>query len=329
MFCSVIIPTINRPVLERAVYSVLHQEFPVDEFEIIVVNDTGITLSEMEWQRSPKVQVITTQRRERSVARNTGAAVARGKYLYFLDDDDIMLPGALQIFWNLAQDSDAGWLYGGYQLVDNDGKVFQEFRPEIAGNISAYLVAGEGIPFQVSLLRFDAFYAAGEFDPFFTGAQDRDLGRRIALKYQVSRTPELVARIRVGQVKSSTVWSSLPEFDRLGREKAFDQPKSFAALWDSARQEVSLHGRVCRAYLASALWNLRHKNFLKMIDRLLSMAAFGLPFILSMDFWKGVRTHVQPLGKIRPEEDPSGSGLIPVVLITIVFVLFIAFWIRK
>src|SRR5512139_2062944 len=109
MFCSVVIPTINRPTLSRSVYSVLNQDFSADDFEIIIVNDTGQPLPDMEWLHSEFVQVITTQKRERSVARNTGAAIARGEYLYFLDDDDIMLPGAMKAFWELSQATDSGW----------------------------------------------------------------------------------------------------------------------------------------------------------------------------------------------------------------------------
>jgi glycosyltransferase involved in cell wall biosynthesis len=83
-FCSTIIPTINRSTLSRAVYSVLDQAFTGADFEVIVVNDSGQPLPDMDWQHSERVRVITTQRRERSVARNTGAAIARGKYLHFL-----------------------------------------------------------------------------------------------------------------------------------------------------------------------------------------------------------------------------------------------------
>ena len=38
--------------------------------------------------------VVNTHHSERSVARNTGAALSHGDYLHFLDDDDILLPGA-------------------------------------------------------------------------------------------------------------------------------------------------------------------------------------------------------------------------------------------
>ena len=107
MFCSTIIPTIGRSTLSRAVHSVLNQTFAVDSFEIIVINDSGQPLSGADWQRSEKVQMINTNRRERCFTRNTGAAIAKGRYLHFLDDDDWFLPDALENFWELAQTNNA------------------------------------------------------------------------------------------------------------------------------------------------------------------------------------------------------------------------------
>ena len=83
MFCSTIIPTVNRPTLSRAVHSVLNQEFDRDDFEVIVVNDSGKQLPDAEWQKSDQVRVINTNRCKLSVARNTGAAIAKGRYLHF------------------------------------------------------------------------------------------------------------------------------------------------------------------------------------------------------------------------------------------------------
>ena len=299
MFCSAVIPTIGRATLSRAVYSVLNQEFNNDDFEVIVVNDTGEPLPEMDWQHSVRVRIITTQKRERSVARNTGAAVAHGKYLYFLDDDDIMLPGALQEFWELSQRTDAQWLFGSYQTVDNEGNLVADFHPDLKGNISAWLVAGEGIPLQASIFQSEVFYAAGEFDVYFTGAQDRDLERRISMRCQVANTQRLITHIRVGQEKSSTNWSKLREFDRLGREKAFDQPNAFHSLWESAKGDSHLHGRVCRAYLASAAWNLTRRFFSKTVSRLFFCGVFGILYVLLPAFWIGVFTTIPPLGNLE------------------------------
>jgi len=296
MFCSAIIPTIGRPTLARAVNSVLNQEFDDDEFEVIIVNDTGKPLPDMEWQPPERVRVITTQKRERSVARNTGAAVAKGEYLYFLDDDDIMLPGALKEFWELSRKTDAKWLYGSYQTVDNDGNLVAEFHPDLEGNILAWLVAGEGIPLQVSLFHNEVFYDAGEFDVYFTGAQDRDLGRRISMRCQVANTQKLVSQIRVGQEKSSTNWSKLQEFDRWGREKAFDQLNSAQCLLDSVKGYSRVRGRVARAYLASAVWNFKRGFISRGISRLFYCGVFGLPYAFSPKFWKGTLTRIPPLG---------------------------------
>ena len=85
VFVSTIIPTIGRETLSSAVQSVIDQQPSSAEFEIIVVNDSGQPLPKMIWIDTPNLQIIDTNHRERSVARNTGAAIARGKYLHFLD----------------------------------------------------------------------------------------------------------------------------------------------------------------------------------------------------------------------------------------------------
>jgi hypothetical protein len=292
MFCSTVIPTIGRPTLSRAVYSVLDQTFTADDFEVIVVNDSGQPLPEMDWQYSERVRVIDTNRRERSVARNTGAAIAKGRYLHFLDDDDLLLPGALEAFWALDQSSDAVWLYGSYLSVDNDGNLVNEFHPDVGGNIFALLVAGESIPFQASLLQAKQFFAMGAFDPQITGVEDRDLGRRMALSGDVVGTSAVVAKIRVGQQGSTTDWSILAESDRCGREKALNEQGAFARLRASANSSY-LYGRVSRAYFASMVWNLQRKNIFTAASRVTSGIVFAGWHLLSTEFWRGLRTRIK------------------------------------
>jgi glycosyltransferase involved in cell wall biosynthesis len=136
MFCSVIIPTIGRNSLSRAVRSILDQNILAGEIEVIIVNDSGDINAVAGWTESDDVRIIHTNRRERSVARNTGAAVAKGRYLWFLDDDDWILPGAINKFQTLASRSpEAYWLFGGVHIVDEDGIVLAERNSGLNGHV--------------------------------------------------------------------------------------------------------------------------------------------------------------------------------------------------
>jgi len=291
MFCSTIITTINRSSLSLAVQSVLDQEFCAHEFEVIVVNDSGSPLTPATWQSSKQVRVISTNRRERSVARNTGAAIALGSYLHFLDDDDILLPGALKDFHDLAQRApDADWLYGNWRTVDNDGHLMGEFRPELSGNIFALLVAGEGLPLQASLIKATSFFHVGGYDPdpVLTGVEDRDVGRRLALYGNIAHATALVAQVRIGEVGSSTNWKVIAAGDQWGREKALLYHNAFRRAYSSANLSYWC-GRLSRAYFASMAWNLKRYNILTAISRFFAgLAVTGWrPF--SMHYWRGIR----------------------------------------
>jgi glycosyltransferase involved in cell wall biosynthesis len=292
MFCSTIIPTVNRSTLSRSVESVLGQSLRNESLEVIVVNDSGESLPGASWQLSDRVQILHTNRRERSVARNTGAAIARGKYLHFLDDDDILLPGAMGSFWELDQKSTAVWLYGGYQTVDNQGDLVAQFFPGLEGNIFSFLVSGESIPLQASLVRSDIFFAAGAFDPVISGVEDRDLGRRIALLGDIAYAPCLIAQIRIGEQGSTTDWNRLAEDDRWGREKALAAHDAFARLKKSPKTSY-WHGRVSRAYFASTVWNLQRMHLMTAIHRVTKGIYFTGNHILYRDYWQGLTDKIQ------------------------------------
>ena len=289
MFSSTIIATINHPKLATAISSVLDQQFTADDFEVIVVNDTGAPLPDSDWQNSPRVHTVITQKRERSVARNTGAAIAQGAFLHFLDQDDVMLPGALQAFWELSHTTDAVWLYGNYQSMDNDGNVLEEFRPDIQGNFFAACVAGELIPLHASLVKTSAFLAAGGFDPTFTIAEDIDLERRIALQGNLAKTPATVARIRVGRVGSTGNWATFPAYERSSQEKILSYPNVLSYLLKSSVSSPYYRGRLCRAYAASAVRNLGQKNVFISASRSVSMIRLIGFHFLSSSFWRGLR----------------------------------------
>jgi len=295
VFCSTVIPTVNRTTLSRAVYSVLDQNFQSAEFEVIVVNDSGQQLPDTDWQHSSRVRVINTNQRERSVARNTGAAIARGKYLHFLDDDDVIVPGALDAFWKTDKKvTDETWLFGSWLTTDNYGNKVDEFQPDLNGNIFALLVSGEGLPLQASFISTKHFFKVGAFDPdpILIGVEDRDLGRRLALTGSIAHIQAIVAQIRIGEQTSTTNWSKIADGDRWGREKALNAPRAFTRLHTSANSSY-WRGRVSRAYVASMVWNVTHGMFSIAASRAVLGLAIANLHIFSPSFWQGLRTKIK------------------------------------
>lgn len=298
MFCSVIIPTVGRPTLSRAVRSVLDQGFSREDFEVIVVNDSGKPLPAAGWQACPRLQVIQTNRRERSIARNTGAAIAVGKYLCFLDDDDWLLPGALEQFWALAcQDRDAVWLVGGIRVVDDHGDCLAELNSGLNGNCLAHILGGAWAPIQASLIRTEAFSAAGGYDPAICGTEDLDLCGRVARLGSFSNTPATVACLLRGRSwDTSTNYLRAPQDIRYSRDQVLYEPGVFRRMLMSAGSGY-WYGRILRVYLSTVLFNLRRRRLFTAMSRAASgMAWFALagPHVLSPGFWEGARAHHAP-----------------------------------
>ncbi|HWO93222.1 MAG TPA: glycosyltransferase, partial [Dehalococcoidia bacterium] len=113
---SVIVRTHNRPDdLKIALNSLAWQSF--DDFEVIVVNDGGCDVSEVlsSYEEHLRLEhVINESPRGPSAAANDGLAAARGKYVAFLDDDDIAYPFHLASLVSCADRSQAPVVYSHY-----------------------------------------------------------------------------------------------------------------------------------------------------------------------------------------------------------------------
>jgi glycosyltransferase involved in cell wall biosynthesis len=100
-FFSIVIPTYNRlPLLRETLESVAEQAFR--DFEIIVVDDGSTDGTVEAFSGAAQLKLIRQQNRGPGAARNAGAATAQGKYLVFLDSDDLLFPWSLGVYHEVA-----------------------------------------------------------------------------------------------------------------------------------------------------------------------------------------------------------------------------------
>lgn len=96
---SIIIPTFNRShYIKRAINSVLNQTY--ENIEIIIVDDCSNddTMSIIKSFRDKKIHYYrNTKNRGASFSRNKALAFSKGKYINFLDDDDVLLPNKIEL----------------------------------------------------------------------------------------------------------------------------------------------------------------------------------------------------------------------------------------
>jgi GT2 family glycosyltransferase len=90
---SIVIPTRNRKEkLIRLIKSILESDYPKDKLEIIVVDDASQDETYYEVSKKfPTVKVIrNSKRRFLSGSRNIGLMNSKGKYIFFIDDDNLI-----------------------------------------------------------------------------------------------------------------------------------------------------------------------------------------------------------------------------------------------
>lgn len=101
---SVIMPAYNRETyIRESIDSVLAQSFT--DFELIVVDDgsTDATAAIVESYTDRRIRLIRQSNGGVSVARNTGLEAARGRFITFLDSDDLYYPDFLNTLFRLIR----------------------------------------------------------------------------------------------------------------------------------------------------------------------------------------------------------------------------------
>lgn len=183
---SVVIATFNRPgELTRCVRAISELNYARDEFEVIVVNDGGQPkqLDHLK-QLAGDVdfRVVSIRNTGPGAARNAGAAIARGDFLAFVDDDCIP-PRDWLTKLSAAVERSPGAMIGGSTVNVLRSNLFSQASQTLVEYVYAYYneTGGERNEFFASnnmTLAAAAFHGIGGFDESFRTAEDRELCNR-------------------------------------------------------------------------------------------------------------------------------------------------------
>lgn len=119
---SIIIPVYNDKLVVEAVKSVFNQTY--SNIEVIVINDGSDAFVEEILNRyMNQIVYIYKKNKGAAAARNEGIALAKGKYIAFLDSDDLFLPDKIERQVRFMMARKALFSYTGYKRMDlNTGK---------------------------------------------------------------------------------------------------------------------------------------------------------------------------------------------------------------
>lgn len=182
-FISVIIPTHNRSkLLVRAVCSVQAQTH--QDLEIIIINDasnddTPAVLSQLQMEDN-RIKVIYNERsRGGAASRNIGIKESIGKWIAFLDDDDIWLPDKLESQLKLMQsdlDAVACSCYFESHILRIIRKIHKPPENVTLEDLLCYNMMGGA---SVCMVSAAALNRINGFDESLKSAQDWDLWIRL------------------------------------------------------------------------------------------------------------------------------------------------------
>jgi len=147
------------------------------------------------------------------MARNKAIEQANGKFIAFLDCDDIWLPRKLEVQLPLFKDPNVGLVYSDTIFFNEKGRSKRLYSNKYAstGYCFRELLSEYCLSLETVIIRRAALEGQTQwFDPRFNLIEEADLFIRIAYNWKVSMLPEPLSKWRIHG--SSGTWTKMYEF---------------------------------------------------------------------------------------------------------------------
>jgi glycosyltransferase involved in cell wall biosynthesis len=206
-FFSVVIPVYNRSgALSDAIRSVLAQQCA--DFEIVVVDDgsrddPGRVVRAF---ADPRIRFVAQENRGGGAARNAGIDLARGRFVAFLDSDDVWLPQHLSTMHALLDGTTDIVGYARMVVDRGAGRTFLKPPRAIAKDehMATYLLCDRGFVPTITLVVERGTAGRVRYHENLRAAEDTDFAIRLYLAGQ---------RFAMAEAPGA-VWKDVPDPNR-------------------------------------------------------------------------------------------------------------------
>lgn len=202
---SVVMPAYNAAeTIIESINSLLSQDYL--NWELIVIDDgsTDDTYHKASSIKDSRIRIYQEFNKGVAATRNQGIQIAKGKYVAFLDADDLWNMEKLknQVSFFESKEEKLGLIHSYYVEFDD----LSEYRPKplkhlsglkLEGNIYEDLIVHNFIATLTVMVKKDVLNEVGGFDVTLSGPEDWDLWIRIARKYKVGYIDKSLARYRL------------------------------------------------------------------------------------------------------------------------------------
>ncbi|MGF6690213.1 glycosyltransferase involved in cell wall biosynthesis [Metapseudomonas resinovorans] len=223
---SIILTTYNRPGLLRDALVSLGDQ-TLRDFEVILVNDHGdpveSLLAEFDF---PITYLYQGRNQGLSAARNAGLRLAKGRYVSYLDDDDIYLPEHLAVLANTFEQHPQAVVYTGVEYINEQVEAGERIELNRSAPFAHAVYDKERlfvqnyIPVNTWAHPRSMLAEVGEFDTGLTAFEDWDMLLRLAARHPLVHVPQVTAEVHLRDAPNTG------SDHMLGREQ-----KNFGALY--------------------------------------------------------------------------------------------------
>ncbi|MEH1924684.1 glycosyltransferase [Nostoc sp.] len=264
---SICIPTYNGEIfIAEAINSVLCQTYPNIE---IILSDDNSTDRTVEIAKSFNQELSfdfsIIEHGQYGLAQNWNFCIsqAKGKYIKFLFQDDLLEPTAIEEMVNLAErDEEIGLVFSPRRLFTNTGdtvydsnflmhheakdvhKAWSKLKPIQSGqqllldpNILGSPINKIGEPSTV-LIRKDVFEKVGLFNPEFCQLVDLEMWLRIMSQYKVGFIDQVLSHFRIHSEQQTRRNTALKDAILLDYQKLFQTIYSDTRYPEATRQQA-------------------------------------------------------------------------------------------